>query len=208
MSNAFARQREQTNADLASTGVNPNSGKYAFVKRGLGAAEGLGEAGAFTSARDRVRQLAYNTLVGMAGKGDAKIGQSISAAQAGGNQYAQLQQNEMNWQNQNNDMSGIGAAVGTALPYMAMLSSKKAKKNRRQLTEGAATKAIRKMPAQSYQYKRGLGPPGQHVGPMAEDMKAATGMGDGMTIAPQDMMGLNMAATQELDRRVRRLEKR
>jgi hypothetical protein len=202
-SQAFDKAGAQSDEQLSSMGVNPNEGKYGFIKRGLATGKGLAEAGAFANARDSTRRLAWDTLTGMAGRGDAKVGQAIGAGQAGGNIYSNLQRNQMDWQNQNSDMSGIGSALGMGA-RLFMMSSKKAKVHRRLAT--GATEALRKMPVQTFQYKRGLGPPGTHVGPMAEDMKAATGKGDGQHIYLPDAMGVHMAATQELDKRVSKLE--
>jgi hypothetical protein len=205
---SFDKAGAQQDEQLSSVGVNPADAKYGFMKRGLTAAKGLGEASAFTGARDATRTLGWNTLVGFAGKGDAKVNQAIGAGQAGGNIYANLQKNQMDWQNQNSDMSGVGSLVGTLGSAAIFASSKKVKTARRLVPAGAATAAMRRMPASTYRYKPGVADGGAatHVGPMAEDMKAATGMGDGKHIAAQDMMGLNVAATQELDKRVRRLE--
>lgn len=69
--------------------------------------------------------------------------------------------------------------------------------------------AVRKMPVKSWSYKpnvmaRGLAgtSPGNHIGPMAEDFRSATGVGDGKTIHVGDAIGTTMAAVKELDRKV------
>jgi hypothetical protein len=99
-------------------------------------------------------------------------------------------------------MSGIGQLAGT-VGTMMFMSSKKAKHNIKPV--GDATEAIRRMPAKEWSYK---GQDERHVGPMAEDMKAATGKGDGKRISLPDMQGVTLAAVQEMDKRMTKLEKR
>jgi hypothetical protein len=218
VSRKFGEAKTASDANLASLGVNPNSGRYSYVNRGLDAAQGLATAAAGTTSRQNTRQLAYDTLVGLSGRGDAKVGQAIGAATAGGQQYnygvtnaIAQQRNQLDQQAQDNSgLAGLGSAFGTGLGVYAALggfSSKKLKTQRRLAT--GALEATRKMPVQTYKYKRGLGMlPGQHVGPMAEDMQAATGIGDGKMIAHQDIAGLTLGAVQQLDKKVTKLEKR
>lgn len=234
----FAQAKEAADANLASMGVNPNSGRYGYVKRGLAESEALGKAAAGTTSRENTRRLAFDTLSGVSARGDAKTAQAIGAAQAGGGLYnagvnQQLDSEKiglasqdlglksqqigldsqrlklgLDQQNANADSSawgGIGQLAGAALGAF-MLSSKKAKTQRKLAT--GALEATRKMPVQTYRYKRGLGPAGPRIGPMAEDMAAATGTGNGTHILPQDLMGVTLGAVQQLDKKVSRMEKR
>lgn len=197
----FDRAREQSDANLASLGVNPNSGAFAGRDRALTLGKALGRVGAAEQARDATRSLAFNTLAGVSGRGDAKVGQAIDAASRGGSLYNDSQRNAMQWQSQQDDgMSGLGQALGLGL---SIFSSRRLKKNIKP-AEGDAMKAVRAMPARKWKYK---GDDKEHVGPMAEDAKKAIG-GNGVTLNVADVVGTALAATQNLDKRVRRLEMR
>lgn len=229
---AFAGRRAATNAQLASMGVNPSDPRYLAMQRGENIAEAGATAGAGTSTRQNVRRLAFDALAGVAGRGDAKVGQAISAAGTGGSLYNGLQANQIGWNqginnynlgnrrldyessvaNANADAAGwggIGQLAGTAAGLF-MLSSRRLKRDVTPYRGGReATRTLAKMPVKRWRYKDGVGDNGEsdHVGPMAEDAAAATGTGDGFTLNVGDMLGHTMAATQELDQRVRRLEK-
>lgn len=115
--------------------------------------------------------------------------------------------------------AGIGKLVGTGLgiaaaPFTggaslalsgAMLSTKKAKENRKPVPEGQSLDAVEQMPIESYDYKPGMGDGGSHVGPMAEDFQKATGRGDGKGIAVQDAIGIAMGAIKDLSGKVDRM---
>ncbi len=97
---------------------------------------------------------------------------------------------------------GIGEAVGTGVGVLAMLSSKKSKKNRKKVPEGESLAAVEGMPVEAYDYKEGMGDGGSHVGPMAEDFQQQTGAGDGTSIAMQDAIGVTMGAVKDLSSKV------
>lgn len=71
--------------------------------------------------------------------------------------------------------------------------------------------AMTEMPIKSWRYEPGSVPGddgSKHVGPMAQDFKGFFGLGDGKSIPFVDGVGVNMAATQQLARKVRALEAR
>lgn len=105
---------------------------------------------------------------------------------------------------QNANLSGILGAIGTGAGLI--LSTKKAKKAKKPVKDGAALKAVDAMPVEQWDYKPGMGDGGSHVGPYAEDFKAATGKGDGSTIPVQDAIGVTMRAVQDLSRKVASIE--
>jgi hypothetical protein len=129
------------------------------------------------------------------------------------------------WDSQNKlnaaNAQGMGNFIGTGLGLMMapisptsaigagmkMLSSKKAKQNREPVAEGESLKAVEAMPVETYDYKPGQGDGGSHVGPMAEDFAAATGQGDGKTIAVQDAIGITMGAVKDLAGRLEGIKK-
>lgn len=106
---------------------------------------------------------------------------------------------------------GGAALKGVTSPGFAtsglglLLSSKKLKTNRKDVADGDGLDAVESMPVQTYDYKPGVADGGSHVGPMAEDFKAATGHGDGKTIAVQDAIGISMKAIQDLSKKVNRI---
>ena len=98
--------------------------------------------------------------------------------------------------------SGAGGLTG-----LAWLSSKETKTNRKDVPQGQSLAAVEDLPVQSFSYKPGMGDGGSHVGPMAEDMQQATGLGDGKTIAAQDAIGLALGAVKDLSAKVERISK-
>jgi hypothetical protein len=101
--------------------------------------------------------------------------------------------------------AGIGQAFGGLLGLgAAFLSDEEKKKDKKDIPEGAALDAVKEAPASTWEYKKSAGDGGdkRHVGPMAQDMRKATGLGTSTTIEVQDMLGLHHAAIGELDRKV------
>lgn len=71
--------------------------------------------------------------------------------------------------------------------------------------------AMTEMPIKSWRYDPGAVPGddgSKHVGPMAQDFKGFFGLGNGKEIPIVDGVGINMAATQQLARKVRAIEAR
>jgi hypothetical protein len=103
--------------------------------------------------------------------------------------------------------SGFGDILGTAIGVGAsIISSKKAKKNVKKTDGKGALEMVKNVGTSTYEYKEGIegrpgADPGQHVGPMAEDMQKV-GLSDGNTLNPADTAGLTMAAVQELSAKV------
>lgn len=110
-------------------------------------------------------------------------------------------QQQLNAQNAQGIGSALGGIAGLAIPF---LSDEKSKTDKKKVPEGEALEAIKESPSSTYEYKEGQGDGGghQHVGPMAQDLEKATGIGDGTSINPQDMLGLHHAAISELDEKV------
>ena len=108
-------------------------------------------------------------------------------------------------QQQNNSMwSGIGSIVGGL--GSALLSDKRAKTDVKPANSILA--GVEKIPIKSWRYKDGIDDGARHVGPMAQDFKGFFGLGNGTTIPVVDAIGVNMAATQQLARKVNKLERR
>jgi len=199
---SFSQEKQRSDAELTSLGVNPNSGTYGNRSLQMSLGRGALRAGAFQNSGDATRRLAFDTLAATAGRGDAKIGQAIGAAGTGAQDYSNRQRTLIDYQGQQSDMSGIGNLFGTIGSAMIM-SSKKAKKDIAP-TKGALAQ-VRKMPAKNWTYK---GDTARHTGPMAEDFKAATGKGNGRMLPLADLVGVQQAAIKELDQQVQALKKK
>ena len=141
--------------------------------------------------------------------GSNMIGQGANTIGQAGQLFNAEYQNRLNQFNaQQNANSGAGALLGTAAGALMFMSSKKLKRHRKQVEEGAALEAVNDMPIDTYQYKEGVQDGGAltHVGTMAEDFQRETGSGDGTMIPAQDAVGLTMGAVQDLSKRLDRIE--
>jgi hypothetical protein len=209
---AFGQARAAQDADAASMGINPADGAFSSMQRGLTLGQAGATAAAATGARERADTTAFNTLAGMSGEGDAELGQSIGAANAGGNLLLGGQRNNLAQEQMNNSgMGGIGSLIGAGL---SIFSSPQAKTGIRKF--GGGLKSLRAMPVKSFKYKPDaaqMAPPeaaasvrpGTRVGPMADDAAAAMG-GDGQVIDQGNLLGTTVAAVQELDKKVDKLK--
>lgn len=134
--------------------------------------------------------------------------QGVQAPDVQGNIWSQYnaQMNAYNQrQQQNNSMwSGIGSIVGGL--GSALLSDKRLKTDVKPADK--ILDRVEKIPIKSWRYKPGIDDGSRHVGPMAQDFKGFFGLGNGTTIPMVDAAGVNMAATQALAKKVKRLERR
>jgi len=100
------------------------------------------------------------------------------------------------------------AELGKAGAAIYALSDKNKKTNRKKLKTDIALAAARKMPVESWKYKRGVADSGKHIGPMAQSVKAALGdkaAPNGKKVDLISMVGVTLAAVQELDKKVQRM---
>ncbi len=138
--------------------------------------------------------------------------QGVQAPDVQGNIWnaynAQLQAYNQRQQQNNSMWSGIGDIVGS-LGSALLMSDKNKKRDIK--PANSILDRVEKIPVKSWRYKPGAvpGDNGQkHVGPMAQDFKGFFGLGDGKTIPAVDAFGVNMAATQQLAKKVKKLERR
>lgn len=136
--------------------------------------------------------------------------QGVQAPDVQGNIWNQYnaQMNAYNQrQQQNNSMwSGIGSIVGGLGSAAIMASDKRLKTDVKPADK--ILDRVEKIPIKSWRYKPGIDDGSRHVGPMAQDFKGFFGLGNGTTIPMVDAAGVNMAATQALAKKVKRLERR
>lgn len=212
-------------------GVNPASGRFLAAEREGGNAMALAAAGAGNIARDKIAAqgeakmanainmgsgLGVNPATSL-GLASSTMGSGAAMAQQGYAQQGQLlnqdYQNRMathqaNQQSSAGFMGGIGAIAGmvdwgAVMPAaMTMLSSKKAKTDKKPVADGEGIKAVRGMPVEEWTYKKGMGDEGRHVGTYSEDFKKATGHGDGKRIDIPTYLGVLTKAVQDIDHKL------
>lgn len=169
--------------------------------------------------------LAVNPLSSFS-SGTQAISQGAQGAMQGYGQQANIlnqdYQNRLQaWQaNQSGADSMFGAIGGIAgLMYqpgsigtLAAFSDETAKTRRRKVRAGGFTAAVDKMPVDSWEYRpdaaNGDGGGTRHVGAMAQDFHAATGLGDGKSIPIVDALGTTMGAVKELSSEVKALKRK
>lgn len=134
--------------------------------------------------------------------------QSVNYSQMVQNQYqAQLANYNQQQQQKAASMGAIGNLAGAAL----MKSTREAKHVAAPVDPGFAADALARLTVYNWTYTEDGAPPGErpprpHIGPMAEDFCAATGLGDGREISIIDAVGLLTSALQDAQARIRRLE--
>jgi len=131
-----------------------------------------------------------------------------NGAQSGLAGAANTYGNIANIQQRAGDNSAILGALGTVAGGF-IASDKKAKKNIKPQSGKASLAAMRKIPVSKWDYKKGKGDGGAHVGPMAQDVRK--GLGDstapgGKVIDMISMAGHTMSAIKEIDKRLTTLE--
>lgn len=132
-------------------------------------------------------------------------GQAGNLANAAWNN--ELEKYNIDTQAKANEMAGWGELAGSAISTIAplILSDEKEKEDIEPVPEGDALEAIEEMPIGEWQYKQGSAADdgGQrHIGAMAQDVEAQTGIGNGETIPIVDAIGISMKAIQDLAKKV------
>ncbi|MGP9804023.1 tail fiber domain-containing protein [Paracoccus sp. NSM] len=213
-------------------GINPNSGKFLTAQRDGANDMALAAVGAGNMARDRIEAQgeqrvasAINMGAGLGVNPAQSMQISNGAASSGFNgamqgygqqgsllntQFQQqMQAYEAKQSSRGSLFGAIGSVAGMAnwgkigATVLPMLSSKKAKTNKKPIKDGAGIEAVRKMPVEQWDYKPGMGDGGRHVGAYAEDFQKATGQGDGKTIDIPSYLGTLTKAVQDIDKMIR-----
>lgn len=100
--------------------------------------------------------------------------------------------------------AGFGEALGGVFGLM-LKSDRNVKEDINPLPDGKALDAVEAMPVSDWKYKKGVEDEGRHVGVMAQDFAAKTGLGDGRNIAAIDAIGITMGAVKDLNKKVDRI---
>lgn len=191
--NGARRQTEATGRQLKATSINMLGGLAVNPGTSMGMSTSAG-AGGMAAATNGITSAAGTTMGG-------------AQAAMGGQQgmisglNTQFQQQMQGYEAKNAAMNNLAAGVGQAAGY-AMMSSKDYKTNKTKSM--SSLDAMKKMPVEEWEYKKGLGDGGgqKHVGAYAEDFQKATGLGDGKSISIIDAIGVSMGAIQELSSKV------
>lgn len=141
---------------------------------------------------------------------------SMPSGQAQGVNYGQMVQNEYQArlsdynQRQQQRSSALGA-LGNVAGAAIMKSTREAKEIAEPVDQSVAADALARLTVYDWSYTPDGAPQGEqpgrrHIGPMAEDFHAATGLGDGREISVIDMLGLLTAALQDAQARIKHLE--
>lgn len=124
--------------------------------------------------------------------------------------------NELDYANTAIGALGLAAAGGTTasaagLAPLALFCDRNKKKDIKELSieeEDSFLDGIEgRLPLYSWTYKD-TNDPAEHVGPMAQDWKVATGLGDGTTINTIDAVGVLLVCVKGLSGKIRELENR
>ncbi|WP_191057809.1 tail fiber domain-containing protein [Geminicoccus harenae] len=156
-------------------------------------------------------QLPLQTAGGLIGLGNALMNGS-QPAQVGvaGTDLVGAQQNAYQNRlaasqvNANNDqqMWGNIAQIGSA----AIMSDATVKTDKRPVDVAAILAAVSGLPVERWRYLPGVADGGEHIGPYAQDVQAAFGVGDGKTLSPVDLFGILFASVQALTAEVAALK--
>jgi hypothetical protein len=102
-------------------------------------------------------------------------------------------------------LGGVGAGAAAAGAF----SSRAYKDDLEPVDDEDAVRAVKRLPVYKWRYKAETGlDQREHVGPMAEDFHATTGLPPSDRIAHADSFGMLLAATKGLVKRTERLERR
>ena len=122
-----------------------------------------------------------------------------------------------------NLFAGMGALGGLLTGVGSFTSSKELKEGKEPVDEDEILDAIRDLPIERWRYRADLGLEdaatlaeddegvyrpvnASHIGPYAEDVHERLGVGDGTTIPVVDAIGIGLAASKALAKRLDRIE--
>lgn len=152
----------------------------------------------------------------VANQGAQTMQQGFSTAMQGNNSAGNLYGQAAQIQSRENDgvIGGLGQLAMGAGAMGLKFSDKRMKKDRKPVKGEVALSMARKMPVDSWKYKKGTPADDggkEHIGPMAQDVHKAGGdkmAPGGVMVDDREIAGVTLAAVRALDKKVSRLEKR
>jgi hypothetical protein len=182
--------------EQAGIGLVDNAAKFGrnMPSTGLQSAQLALSAGGQATGQIGSQQQAINTTYAPA---QGFYGGSVGATSSGGN----LLLGAANVQQQANAANSqlVGSLAGAGIGAGALLlSSSKAKNVEGDVDPEAALSSVITTPVKAWRYKEGEGDDRLRLGPMAEDVAASTGVGDGQTLDIATELGTLRAAVQAL----------
>jgi hypothetical protein len=191
---SLGRNIASTNATQTQLGIN--AGNSAVGNAQVPGQIGLSQSAAMNGA-------AGTAIQGNSSSGNLLLGQYQAQNSAGNNSGAWGALGSVAGQ-------ALGGPVGGALATKFITSDKNAKKNIKPISGKMSLEAVRKTPVSKWDYKKGRGDSGSHIGPMAQDVKKSLGDASAPGGKKIDLISLNghtMAAVQQLDKSVTELKK-
>jgi hypothetical protein len=192
---------------------------------------GLTASGQMANLSDQQRQQAYGDAAVLEGVGSAQQQQQQAGLDDEYSKWLEAQNYDLNMAGiLGNYVSGMPSMGGTTSSTgkttstpstwdslmkvgstaASFMSDENIKSGRRKASPEKALRAIEQTPVEQWNYDTAKGGPDdggvEHIGPMAQSVKKNLGIGNGRMIPVVDMMGTQMAATQALAKKVKKLE--
>ncbi|MCG7915921.1 MAG: hypothetical protein JAY71_18805 [Candidatus Thiodiazotropha weberae] len=208
---SYQATQDMAERNMARYGTQMDADQKAAQER----SDAMASKGAIISARNMAREGTTARYEGMQ-KNMTSMGRGVQMQgiqglnSAAGMEANRNQQNSQIYaQNQAAGWQTLGAAAGMA--GMVMMSDKDTKKNVRKASPKKALKDVKAVELKHFDYKPGMsgGRPEQgHIGGMAQDMPDSMTTGDKRHVDLGDSVMTLIGATQELSKKVDRMEKR
>ncbi|WP_422932567.1 tail fiber domain-containing protein [Sphingobium cupriresistens] len=185
---------------LKGDAINLGNGLPSSAAGSLGLGVSAGSTAVGTAASP-LASYAQNNAMMQGGYSTAMAGYQGQASTLNSLYQNQLAGYQMQQQAGSSFFNALGGVAGAAI-----MASSKTYKTDKAPAKGVLD-AVRQIPVETWRYKPGIADGGEHIGPYAEDFKAATGRGDGKSIPVVDAIGVTLGAVRELDEKVSKLEK-
>lgn len=194
----------------AATGLQAGAGLNDSINRGITGGENLAQgAGTWQSQiAQMLSQLGLNTQQGPQQAIMDWLAFTGQGGQSANNRYQAQFQNYDAKQHADDAMwSGIGQLAGSASSAAMFASDRDLKYDVGPIDDLLADKIV-ELPISSWRYNWESTDMPRHIGPMAQDLKSSFGIGTGRAVHTVDGVGLSLAVSKALAKKVKRLERR
>lgn len=121
VTSAFAKQRDESNRQMASMGIDPSSSAWANRDTKMRMGEAAASAGAQNAARRNVENMGYARKQDAISIGKGMPGTASASMAQSGSQYGQIANAQL--QQDQNDASAVGNTVGGAAAVYGMMKA-------------------------------------------------------------------------------------